>query len=117
MRKSRAGKPTGSSTAGDTRRRWTSAEKAQIVRRHRREGVAVADLAEATGAAPSLIHGWIKLALERLDLTVEDRRMQAVDAHHARRVARTDARIRQLEGVVAELATEVLTLRKSDGAS
>ena len=117
MRKSRERKLGGSAIAAETRRRWTASEKAQIVRQHLRDGTAVAALAEQSGAAPSLIHSWIKLALERLDLTVDDRRTQAADASVARVTARKDARIRRLEEVVVELATEVLTLKNGRGAS
>ena len=80
----------------ETRRRWTAHEKDRIVRQHLRDGVPVADLAERTGAAPGLIHTWIKLALERLDLALDDRRPQA--SQQTRAVARKDARIRQLRG-------------------
>jgi transposase-like protein len=117
MRKSRDRKGTASATPADTRRRWTAEEKAQLVRQHLRDGVAVAALAEQSGAAPSLIHSWIKLALERLDLTVDDRRTQTADASLARVTARKDAKIRRLEEVVVELATEVLTLKNGRGAS
>lgn len=100
-----------------TRRHWSAREKARIVRQHLRDGVAIADLAEQTGAAPGLIHTWIKLALERLDAVLDDRRTQAVEQQHARLIAKKDARIRRLEGVIVELSTEVLTLKNGDGAS
>ena len=99
-----------------TRRRWTAPEKSRIVRQHLRDGVAVADLAEQTGAAPGLIHTWIKLALERLEVALDDRRSPG-DAEHTRAVARKDARIRRLEEVIVELSTEVLTLKNGRGAS
>ena len=54
-----------------TGRRWTALEKSRIVRQHLRDGVAVADLAEQTGAAPGLIYTWIKLALERLEAALD----------------------------------------------
>lgn len=117
MRKSRDRKVSASPAPVDTRRRWTAEEKAQLVRQHLRDGVAVAALAEQSGAAPSLIHSWIKLALERLDLTVDDRRTKTADASLARVTAHKDAKIRRLEEVVVELATEVLTLKNGRGAS
>ncbi len=115
MKKSPASKQAPRAEATGTRRRWSAQEKTRIVRQHLRDGVAVADLAEKTGAAPGLIHTWIKLALERLDL--DDRRTQASDREQAQLVARKDARIRRLEEVIVELSTEVLTLKNGDGAN
>ena len=46
--------PAGPETS-TTRRRWTALEKSRIVRQHLRDGIAVAELAEQTGAAPGLI--------------------------------------------------------------
>lgn len=117
MRKSRDRKAASLVTPAERRKHWTAAEKAQLVRRHLRDGTPVATLAEESGAAPSLIHGWIKLALERLDLTVDDRRTHSADASLARVTAKKDAKIRRLEEVVVELATEVLTLKNGRGAS
>lgn len=72
MKKSPAGKQVPAAEATETLRHWSAREKTRIVRQHLRGGLFVADLAEKTGAAPGLIHAWIKLALERLDL--DDRR-------------------------------------------
>lgn len=116
MRKARNQKQATATESTETRRRWTAHEKGRIVRQHLRDGVPVADLAEQTGAAPGLIHTWIKLALERLDLALDDRRTQA-DQQHTRIAARKDARIRRLEEVIVELSTEVLTLKNGRGAS
>ncbi len=115
MKKSREEKQEPPRRTGTAHRRWSAQEKTRIVRQHLRDGVSVADLAEKTGAAPGLIHTWIKLALERLDL--DDRRTQAAAQQQARLIAKKDARIRRLEGVIVELSTEVLTLKSGDGAS
>lgn len=115
MKKSPARKAKPAADAPETRRRWSAQDKTRLVRQHLRDGVSVADLAEKTGAAPGLIHTWIKLALERLDL--DDRRTQATEQQHTRTLAQKDARIRQLEGVIVELSTEVLTLKNGDGAN
>lgn len=48
---------------------------------------------------------------------MDDRRTQTADASLARVTARKDAKIRRLEEVVVELATEVLTLKNGRGAS
>ncbi len=74
MKKSPAGKQAPGVESGEARRRLSAQEKTRIVRQHLRDGVVVAGLAEKTGAAAGLIHTWIKLALERLDL--DDRRTQ-----------------------------------------
>ncbi len=117
MKKSPAGKQASAGESTESRRRWSAQEKSRIVRQHLRDGVPVADLAETSGAAPGLIHTWIKLALERLDVALDDRRTQVAEQQHARLLAQKDARIRRLEGVIVELSTEVLTLKNGDGAS
>ena len=62
------------------------------MRQHLWDGVAIADLAEQSDAAPGLIHTWIKLALARLDL--DDRRTRATYQQHTRLLAAKEARIR-----------------------
>lgn len=43
--------------------------------------------------------------------------VKRAEQQHTRLVARKDARIRQLEGVIVELANEVLALKNGDRAS
>lgn len=96
------------------RRRWSAQDKAKLVRRHLWEDVSLADLSDETGAAPGQISRWSKLALEGLEGVFEgsgkrqEHRMEQA-------LAAKDARVRELQEVITELSTEVLSLKKSVG--
>ena len=47
-----------------TRRRFTAEKKADIVRRHLGDKVAVSDLVDELGVQPSQIHTWVKQVLD-----------------------------------------------------
>jgi len=97
------------------RRHWTAADKAKLVRRHFRDGIPVATLADENGTAPSMIHAWIRSVLEGADLVLADKR-ERDDQRAAKQLAVKDDRIRHLEEVTAELSMEVLQLKKARGA-
>ena len=82
-----------------TRRRWTAPEKSRIVWQHLRDGNAVVDLAEQTGAARASSTPGLSSRSKRLEVALDDRRSPG-DAEHARATVRKDARIRHLEEVV-----------------
>ncbi len=98
------------------RRHWSAAEKAKLVRRHLRDGVAVATLADESGTAPSQIYGWIKAVLDGADVVLADKR-EKEDQRSEKVLAAKDQRIRHLEEVAVELSMEVLTLKKARGAT
>jgi transposase-like protein len=97
------------------RRRWSSAEKARLVRRHLQEGVNLADLAEESGASPGQISRWCKEALEGLESVFAQAQRHEQRAA-ARVVQARETRIRELQEVVSELSEEVLRLKKGSGA-
>lgn len=99
-----------------SRRSWTVQEKATAVRRHLRDNVSVADLAEELGTAPTQVYGWIKLVLERAELALADKR-EKPDQRLEKALAAKDERVRHLEEVTAELSMEVLQLKKARGAT
>jgi transposase-like protein len=101
---------------GSPRRSWTATEKAKAVRRHLRDGVSVADLAEELGTAPTQVYGWIKQVLECAELALVDKRDKS-DQRFEKTLAAKEQRIRHLEEVTAELSMEVLQLKKSRGAT
>ncbi len=98
------------------RRHWTAADKAKLVRRHFRDGIAVATLADESGTSPSMIHAWIRSVLEGADQVLADKR-ERDDQRAAKQLAVKDDRIRHLEEVAAELSMEVLQLKKARGAT
>lgn len=97
------------------RRRWTAEEKAQIVRRHLRDKVSLADLADETGASPGLISQWVKILMESAE-SIFGNEIKKVKRSREKELMAKEARIAQLQEVVAELSTEVLRLKKGIGA-
>jgi transposase-like protein len=99
-----------------TKRHWSAAEKAKLVRRHFRDGIPVATIADENETAPSMVHAWIRAVLDGADQVLSDKRDR--EGQRAdKRLAAKDERIRQLEEVTAELSMEVLHLKKGRGAT
>ena len=97
------------------RRRWKPGEKARIVRRYLRDKVSLADLADETGASPAQICQWTKALLESAEdvFTGEFRKEKRA---RDKELKKKEAKIVQLQEVVAELSSEVLRLKKGNGA-
>ena len=104
-----------SSTEKQSRRHWSSREKADIIRQYLRAERQPADLAEQYGISPAQIYQWAKAALEGLENTF-DREAPRTQQAHSRALAVKDARIAELQEVVTELSTEILKLKKNSGA-
>ncbi len=103
-----------SSSIPAVRRRWGAADKAEIVRRHLRDKVSVADLADEYGVAPGQISQWCKQALEGVE-SIFKGDTRKIEAQHQKEILKKDYRINQLQEVVCELSTEVLQLKKPNG--
>ena len=103
-----------SSSKPGSRRRWSAAEKAAIVRRHLRDGTSQADLADEYGVAPGQISQWCKQALEGVE-TVFNGTTKRTETRHQKELNQREKKIHQLQEVVSELSTEVLQLKKSNG--
>jgi transposase len=99
-----------------TRRRFTSEQKAQIVRRHLANKEPVSALAEEFGLQPSQIHTWVNTVLAQADKAFEK------SPDHGRSEKAKDQRIEQLEAklvtkneVIAELLEENVKAKKESG--
>ena len=99
-----------------TRRRFTVKRKAQIVRRHLGDKVAVSDLADEVGVQPSQIHTWVKQVLDQSEKAL------APPATTDRTGQVKDARINHLEEtlaikneVIAELMEANVHQKKANG--
>lgn len=53
----------GSDTEGKKRRRFSAVEKASIIREHLQGKVPISDLSDRNGVQPSVIYGWMKVAV------------------------------------------------------
>ena len=104
-----------SSSKPAVRRRFGAAGKAGIVRRHLRDKVSVADLADEYDVAPGQIYQWCKQALEGVE-SIFKGDAKKIDAQHQKEILKKDSKINQLQEVVCELSTEVLQLKKPNGA-
>ncbi|MES9857653.1 MAG: transposase [Sedimenticola sp.] len=96
------------------RRRWGAADKAVVVRRHLRDKVSVADLADEYNVAPGQISQWCKQALEGIE-SIFKGETKKIEAQHQKELLHKENKINQLQEVVCELSTEVLQLKKPNG--
>jgi len=86
------------------RRHFTAEMKAQIVRRHWADKVAVSDLADEFSVQPSQIHTWVKQVLEQAENALERsggprRKEQANEA----KITRLEEKLSTQNEVIAEL--------------
>lgn len=58
---------------GQRRRSFTAEQKADVVRRHLKDKVAVSDLADELNIQPSQIHQWVATVLSQLEASKTDR--------------------------------------------
>ena len=98
------------------RRRFTSAEKAAVVRRHLVDKVPVSDLCDELGLQPTQIYTWQKQLFENAALAFErpGRKVKQTDARD-RKIEALEAKLRQKNEVVSELLEEHVQLKKELG--
>ena len=85
------------------------------MRKYLRDKVSLADLADETGASPAQICQWTKALLESAEDVFSGKFKKAKRARD-RALKKKDVKIVQLQEVTAELSSEVLWLKKGDGA-
>lgn len=99
------------------RRQYTPEQKAAILRRHLVDKVPVSNLCNEYELQPSLFYSWLKLALENLQgaLTPHangaDRRERELAAENAQ----LKAKLAKKDGVIAEISSEYVQLKKELG--
>jgi len=98
------------------RRRFGAETKAQIVRRHLADKVAVSDLADEFGVQPSQIHTWVKQVLDQAEKAFERsggpaRKEQAKDA----KIAQLEEKLTTKNEVISELMEENVKAKKANG--
>ena len=98
------------------RRRFTSEEKAAIVRRHLVDKVPVSDLCDELGLQPTQIYTWQKQLFENAALAFErpGRKTKQTDAKD-RKIEALRAKLQQKNEVVSELLEEHVQLKKELG--
>jgi transposase-like protein len=100
-----------------TRRHFSTEQKAQIVRRHLHGKEPVSDLADEFGLQPSQIHNWIKLVLDQAERAFERTagRPPREEQFRARQLDRLKAKLVEKNEVIAELMQEHVQLEKELG--
>jgi transposase len=95
------------------RKRYTSEEKVKILREVLEDGKSVSQVAENRGVHPNLILNWRKQLFEGALKTFEIKRPDIGEKAAGREAAALEEKLREKDNVIAELAQEVLTLKKT----
>ena len=102
------------------RRSFTAEQKAQIVRRHLKDKVAVSDLADELGIQPSQIHQWVATALGQLEQAFVGKgrsrksKTNREDAQQ-RQINRLEEKLQLKNEVISELMEENVKAKKENG--
>lgn len=97
------------------KKRYTSEEKAIILRKHLEENTPVSDLAEEFGVHPNAIYQWKKKMFESAPESFstskkkQGRKLSAME----KRIMELEATLAVRETVIAELAAENIKLKKN----
>jgi transposase len=101
------------------RRRFSGDEKAKILKRHLSDRVPISDLCDEHGIQPSVVYGWLKIAMENLasafDGGTKAASRQGKDAALMREVEALRARVAKKDSVIADISEEYVVLKKSLG--
>ena len=106
---------------GQIRRSFTAEQKADVVRRHLKDKVAVSDLADGLNIQPSQIHQWVATALgqiEQLFVGTGGRRGKSktkVDDAKQRQIKRLEEKLQLKNEVISELMEENVKAKKENG--
>jgi transposase len=98
------------------RKRYTGEEKVKILREVLEDGKAVSMVAEEYGVHPNLILNWRKRLFEGAPKTFEVRRSDITGKSVERKAQALEEKLREKDEVIAELAREVLALKKTPKA-
>jgi transposase len=102
------------STSRKRRANFTAEEKVRIVRMHLLEKVPVSDLCDQHDILPSQFYTWQKQLFEQGSKAFETLRSSR-ERELERKIEKLQATTREKDEVIAEVARELVFLRKSDG--
>lgn len=107
---------------GKLRRSFSAEQKAEIVRRHLKDRVAVSDLADEFGIQPSQIHQWVAAVLGAAEAVFTQRTAKKGARSRAKLEGIKDRHIKRLEEklklkneVISELMEENVKAKKANG--
>ncbi len=99
------------------RKHYSSEEKVSILRRHLLDHVAVSDLCDELGLAPTVYYRWQKEFFENgaAAFARKPGRQKKQESHQARKVEALEAKLATKNEVLSELMEEHVKLKKSLG--
>ena len=98
----------------DKRKRYTAEEKVKILREVLEEGMPVSQVAEQYGLHPNNIFNWRKQLFEGGVKTFQIQRSDISNKAEERKVLALEDKLKQKDEVIAELAEELLGLKKKN---
>jgi transposase-like protein len=98
----------------DKRKRYTAEEKIQILREVLEEGKSISSVADKYALHPNNIFNWRKQLFEGGSQLFQIKRSDISTKAEERKVTALEDRLRQKDEVIAELAAELLSLKKKN---
>jgi len=96
------------------RKRYTAEEKVKILREVLEDGKQISQAAEQYGLHPNNIFNWRKQLFEGGVQTFQIKRADISEKAEERKITALEEKIRQKDEVIAELAEELLGLKKKN---
>ena len=99
------------------RRRFTSEQKASILGEHLFAKKPISEVCDAHGLQPSVVYGWQRRAQAHFVLALEgsEKRTNSRERELEAKMAQMEATLAKKTEVIAEIAEELVTLKKSAG--
>ena len=100
------------------RRKFSTEEKAAILRRHLFDKVAISDLCDEYKIHPNLFYLWQQQAREHLERALQKPDGSEVTQRQAaqeRKIAALEAKVAKKDGIIAQVTEEYVTLKKELG--
>lgn len=103
----------------DKRRQFSAETKAEILRRHLADKVAVSDLCDEYKIQPSLLYGWLRQVMDNLQGALQDGRSQRrgdgeLEKSQAKVVA-LEAKLARKDAIIADISEEHLKRKETLG--
>jgi transposase len=96
------------------RKRYTAEEKVKILREVLEDGKQISQVAEKYGLSPNNIFKWRKQLFEESVQTFQIKRTDISSKAEERKITALEDRIKQKDEIIAELAEELLALKKKN---
>lgn len=106
--------------AKKTRKNYSAAQKAEILRRHIKGKEAVSDLCDEFGLQPSQVYRWLEQLLGNAEVALDTRGAKRSSSAKTKLQRENEAlrnRLAKRDHVIAELSEEYVELKKSLGES